>query len=54
MVEGLVAMHLDRYKATGAELIMGEARFTDALTLEIRLRDGGTRTAGRRPGIPEP
>jgi pyruvate/2-oxoglutarate dehydrogenase complex dihydrolipoamide dehydrogenase (E3) component len=28
MVEGLIAMHIDRYKATGAELVMGEARFT--------------------------
>src|SRR5215831_5976522 len=28
MVEGLIAMHLDRYKATGAELILGEARFS--------------------------
>ncbi len=28
MVEGLIAMHLDRYKATGADLVMGEAKFT--------------------------
>jgi len=44
MVDGLVAMHLARYKATGAELIMGEARFTGPHTLEVRLNDGGTRT----------
>jgi pyruvate/2-oxoglutarate dehydrogenase complex dihydrolipoamide dehydrogenase (E3) component len=44
MVEGLIAMHLDRYKATGAELVMGEAKFTGSKTLEVRLNDGGTRT----------
>jgi pyruvate/2-oxoglutarate dehydrogenase complex dihydrolipoamide dehydrogenase (E3) component len=44
MVEGLIAMHLDRYKATGAELIMGEAKFTSSKTLDVRLNDGGART----------
>ncbi len=44
MVEGLIAMHLDRYKATGAELVMGEAKFMDSKTLDVRLNDGGTRT----------
>jgi pyruvate/2-oxoglutarate dehydrogenase complex dihydrolipoamide dehydrogenase (E3) component len=44
MVEGLIAMHLDRYKATGAELVMGEAKFTDSKTLDVRLNDGGSRT----------
>src|SRR6266851_221820 len=43
MVEGLIAMHLDRYKATGAELVMGEAKFTGSKTLDVRLNDGGTR-----------
>jgi hypothetical protein len=27
MVDGLIAMHLDAYKASGAELIMGTGRF---------------------------
>src|SRR2546423_14005573 len=27
MVEGLVAVHLDRYRASGAELILGAGRF---------------------------
>src|ERR1700676_5354218 len=27
MVDGLINLHLDRYKASGAELILGEARF---------------------------
>ena len=44
MVEGLVAMHLDRYKASGAELIMGEAKFSGPNILEVRLNDGGSRT----------
>jgi pyruvate/2-oxoglutarate dehydrogenase complex dihydrolipoamide dehydrogenase (E3) component len=44
MVEGLIAMHLDRYKASGAELVMGEARFTSSKTLDVRLNDGGART----------
>jgi pyruvate/2-oxoglutarate dehydrogenase complex dihydrolipoamide dehydrogenase (E3) component len=44
MVEGLIAMHLDRYKATGAELVMGEARCTGSNTLEVRLNEGGIRT----------
>jgi pyruvate/2-oxoglutarate dehydrogenase complex dihydrolipoamide dehydrogenase (E3) component len=49
MVEGLIAMHLDRYKASGAELIMGAGRFVEAKTLEVRLNDGGTRVlAGER------
>jgi pyruvate/2-oxoglutarate dehydrogenase complex dihydrolipoamide dehydrogenase (E3) component len=43
MVDGLVALHLDLYKKSGAELIMGDGRFVAAKTLEVRLRDGGTR-----------
>ena len=43
MVEGLVAMHLDLYQKSGAELIMGDGRFVAPKTLEVRLRDGGTR-----------
>jgi pyruvate/2-oxoglutarate dehydrogenase complex dihydrolipoamide dehydrogenase (E3) component len=43
MVEGLIAVHLDLYKKSGAELIMGDGRFVAPKTLEVRLRDGGTR-----------
>src|SRR4051794_826674 len=43
MVEGLIALHLDNYKASGAELIMGAGRFVAPKTLEVRLNDGGTR-----------
>jgi pyruvate/2-oxoglutarate dehydrogenase complex dihydrolipoamide dehydrogenase (E3) component len=41
MVEGLVALHLDLYRKSGAELIMGEGTFVAPKTLEVRLRDGG-------------
>ena len=44
MVEGLVDLHLDLYKKSGAELIMGEARFVAPKTLEVRLQGGGTAT----------
>jgi pyruvate/2-oxoglutarate dehydrogenase complex dihydrolipoamide dehydrogenase (E3) component len=43
MVDGLVAMHLEHYQASGAELIMGAARFVGPKTLEVRLNEGGTR-----------
>jgi pyruvate/2-oxoglutarate dehydrogenase complex dihydrolipoamide dehydrogenase (E3) component len=49
MVEGLVAMHLERYQASGAELIMGAGQFVAPHTLEVHLNDGGTRqVAGHR------
>ncbi|MGH7905222.1 MAG: dihydrolipoyl dehydrogenase family protein [Candidatus Binataceae bacterium] len=44
MVEGLHQMHADRTTASGAELIMGNARFVAPQTVEIDLRDGGGRT----------
>ena len=43
MVDGLVAMHLEKYRDSGAELIMGAGRFVAPKTLEVRLNDGGTR-----------
>jgi len=43
MVEDLVATHLQNYKASGAELIMGEARFTEAKTVNVSLNAGGWR-----------
>jgi pyruvate/2-oxoglutarate dehydrogenase complex dihydrolipoamide dehydrogenase (E3) component len=43
MVDGLIALHLEKYKASGAELIMGSGRFVAPKTLEVRLNDGGTR-----------
>ena len=35
--------HLERYKASGAELIMGSARLVAPKTVEVALNDGGTR-----------
>jgi pyruvate/2-oxoglutarate dehydrogenase complex dihydrolipoamide dehydrogenase (E3) component len=61
MVEGLVAMHLERYRASGAELILGQARFVGEKTVEVTLSDGGTRrltgdrvflNLGTRPLVP--
>ena len=43
MVERQVAKHLENYKASGAELIMGSGRFVAPKTLEVILNDGGTR-----------
>jgi pyruvate/2-oxoglutarate dehydrogenase complex dihydrolipoamide dehydrogenase (E3) component len=43
MVEREVAFHLQNYKATGSELIMGSGRFVAPKTLEVQLNDGGTR-----------
>src|SRR6185437_15783978 len=37
MVEGLIAVHLDLYHKSGAELIMGSGRFVAPQTLEVRL-----------------
>jgi pyruvate/2-oxoglutarate dehydrogenase complex dihydrolipoamide dehydrogenase (E3) component len=49
MVEGLIALHLERYRASGAGLIMGAGRFVAPKTLEVRLNDSGTRVlAGER------
>jgi pyruvate/2-oxoglutarate dehydrogenase complex dihydrolipoamide dehydrogenase (E3) component len=49
IVRGLIQIHLDRYKASGAELIMGTARFIAPRTVEVSLNDGGTRViAGDR------
>src|SRR5438105_4564955 len=43
MVEREIALHLQNYKSSGAELIMGSGRFVAPKTLEVRLNDGGTR-----------
>ena len=61
MVKDEIAVHLDLYKASGAELIMGAGRFVAPKTLEVRLNDGGTRVLvgnrvflnlGTEPAIP--
>jgi pyruvate/2-oxoglutarate dehydrogenase complex dihydrolipoamide dehydrogenase (E3) component len=43
MVDREIALHLQNYKTSGAELIMGAGRFVAPKTLEVRLNDGGTR-----------
>jgi len=43
MVDREIALHLQNYKTSGAELIMGTGHFVASKTLEVRLNDGGTR-----------
>src|SRR5439155_13594449 len=61
MVDGLIADHLKRYEASGAELIMGNARVVAPKRVEVVLNQGGTRllsagklflNLGTRPSIP--
>jgi pyruvate/2-oxoglutarate dehydrogenase complex dihydrolipoamide dehydrogenase (E3) component len=62
MVAELVEMHLGKFKASGAELVMGEARFTEPKTAHVDLNAGGTRllrgervfiNVGTRASIPD-
>ena len=49
MVDGEIQGHLNLYKVSGAELIMGSVRFIAPRTVEVSLNDGGTRViAGDR------
>ena len=43
MVEREVAYHVETFKKTGAELIMGDGRFIAPKTVEVKLDDGATR-----------
>jgi pyruvate/2-oxoglutarate dehydrogenase complex dihydrolipoamide dehydrogenase (E3) component len=43
MVADLIAIHVANFKASGAELIMGSARFIGRKTFEVSLNEGGTR-----------
>src|SRR3989454_560035 len=43
MVTGLVDVHLDNYRSSGAELIMGSGRFIRPKTIEVKSADGGMR-----------
>lgn len=43
MVDGLIAMHLEKFQASGAQLIMGHAMMVGERMLEVRLNAGGTR-----------
>jgi pyruvate/2-oxoglutarate dehydrogenase complex dihydrolipoamide dehydrogenase (E3) component len=61
MVDGLVAMHLEHFRTSGAELVLGDARFVEPKTVEVALNGGGTRlltgdrvylNLGTRPFVP--
>ena len=62
MVSHEIALHLQNFRATGTELIVGDGRFVAPKTLEVRLNDGGTRVlagdqvflnVGTHPAIPD-
>ena len=44
MVKELVDIHLQNYKASGTDLVMGQGKFVAPKTFEVSLNDGGTRT----------
>ena len=44
MVDGIVQVHLDKYRAAGDELIFGDGTFVAPRTLHVALREGGERT----------
>jgi pyruvate/2-oxoglutarate dehydrogenase complex dihydrolipoamide dehydrogenase (E3) component len=43
MVDGLISMHLDKFRDNNVELILGEGRFVAPKTINVCLKDGGTR-----------
>jgi pyruvate/2-oxoglutarate dehydrogenase complex dihydrolipoamide dehydrogenase (E3) component len=62
MIDGLMELHYGYFKASGAELVMGEARFTGPKTVQVTLNAGGTRVlhgdrvfldVGSRASIPD-
>jgi len=62
MVNELVEVHLGKFKASGVELVMGEARFTEPKTVQVAANAGGTRllrgervfiNVGTRASIPD-
>jgi pyruvate/2-oxoglutarate dehydrogenase complex dihydrolipoamide dehydrogenase (E3) component len=61
MVEDEIAGHLALFRSNGVDLVLGEARFVAPKTVEVKLKDGGTRrlrgdrvflNLGTRPSIP--
>src|SRR5882757_6658840 len=44
MVKGLVQLHLNKFAASGCELVMGRGCFIAERTIEVALNGGGTRT----------
>jgi pyruvate/2-oxoglutarate dehydrogenase complex dihydrolipoamide dehydrogenase (E3) component len=43
MVDDLVTLHLNNFKASSAEIVMGSGRFVGPKTIEVELSDGETR-----------
>ena len=43
MIDGLMELHSSLFKQSGAELLMGEGRFTEPKTVHVNLNAGGTR-----------
>src|SRR5438552_18222514 len=48
MVAGLVDVHMDNYKKSGAELVMGSGRFIGPKTIEVTSSNGGVRVLHRK------
>lgn len=46
MVDGIVQVHMDKYHASGAEIVFGDGVFVGPRTIHVKLRDGGERTIG--------
>lgn len=44
MVDGLQEVHLNNFRKSGAEIVMGFGHFIAEKTIQVELRDGGTRT----------
>jgi pyruvate/2-oxoglutarate dehydrogenase complex dihydrolipoamide dehydrogenase (E3) component len=44
MVDGIVEVHMQKYRAAGDELILGDGTFIAPRTVQVALRDGGERT----------
>jgi pyruvate/2-oxoglutarate dehydrogenase complex dihydrolipoamide dehydrogenase (E3) component len=62
MIDREIAFHLNAYKESGAELIIGNGRFVASKTIEVSLNEGGTRllsgdevviNVGSRAAVPD-
>ncbi len=51
MVEGLVQMHLNKFAASGCELVMGRGCFIAERTIEVAAQRWRNTHAARRPGL---
>src|SRR5207253_6809040 len=44
MIDGLIETHRGKFKASGAEIVMGQGRFVAPKTIGVTLSAGGSRT----------